>query len=118
MTQYMMSVHHVEGDPTPSGEEVQRAFEDVDRFNSELQEAGAWVFAGGLMPRETATTVDNTGDRPILTDGPFVEAKEYLGGFWVIEAPDLDKALEWAKDISKALGDRIEVRAFQEAPAE
>ena len=113
MTQYMMSVHHVEGEPMPSGEDVQRAFEEVDRFNTELQEAGAWVFAGGLMPRETATTVDNTGDQPILTDGPFAETKEWLGGFWVIEAPDLDAALAWARKGSAACQGPVEVRPFQ-----
>lgn len=113
MTQYLMSVHHVEGEPMPEGEAAQRAFEDVDRFNSELQAAGAWVFAGGLMPRETATTVDNTGERPVITDGPFAESKEWLGGFWVIEAPDLDAALEWARQGSAACQGPVEVRPFQ-----
>jgi hypothetical protein len=113
MTQYMLSVNHVEGESMPSGEEMQRAFDDVDRFNSELRAAGAWVFGGGLMPRETSTTVDNTGTEPILTDGPFAETKEWLGGFWVIEAPDLDAALEWARQGSAACQGRVEVRPFQ-----
>ena len=97
MPEYMLSVNHVEDEPTPSGEEMQQAFDAVDRFNTRLQDAGAWVFAGGLMPRETATTVDNTGEEPVVTDGPFAETKEWLGGFWVIEAPDLDAALRWAE---------------------
>ena len=122
MTQYLLSLpHNTAESPTMESmdpEELQKAQEAVGGFMERLNAEGAWVFAGGLHPPSTATTVDNRGDEPILTDGPFVEAKEYLGGFWVIEAPDLDKALEWAKDVSKALGDRIEVRAFQEAPTE
>ena len=113
MTQYMLSVHHVEGEPMPGGEDVQRAFEDVDRFNTELQDAGVWVFAGGLMPRGTSTTVDNTGSEAIVTDGPFAETKEWLGGFWIIEAPDLDAALAWARKGSAACQGPVEVRPFQ-----
>ena len=113
MTQYMLSVNHVEGEPMPSGEDMRRAFDDVDRFNTALQEAGAWVFAGGLMPRETSTTVDASGATPILTDGPFAETKEWLGGFWVIEAPDLDAALAWARKGSAACQGPVEVRPFQ-----
>ena len=122
MTQYLLSLPHNTAESptmeTMDPEELQKAQEAVGGFMERLNAEGAWVFAGGLHPPSTATTVDNRGDEPILTDGPFVEAKEYLGGFWIIEAPDLDKALEWAKDVSKALGDRIEVRAFQEPPAE
>jgi hypothetical protein len=113
MTQYMLSVNHVEGEPMPSGEDMQRVFEDVDRFNTELRDAGAWVFGGGLMPRETSTTVDNTGAQPIVTDGPFAESKEWLGGFWIIEAPDLDAALAWARNGSAACQGPVEVRPFQ-----
>ena len=113
MAEYMLSVHHVEGEPMPSGDDLQRAFDDVDRFNAELRESGAWVFAGGLMPRETSTTVDNSGDQPILTDGPFAETKEWLGGFWVIDVADLDAALEWARKGSAACQGPVEVRPFQ-----
>ncbi len=113
MTHYMLSVHHVEDEPAPGGEDVQRVFEDVDRFNGELREAGAWVFAGGLMPPETATTVDAGGGRQLVTDGPFAESKEWLGGFWVIEAPDLDAALDWARRGSAACRGPVEVRPFQ-----
>ena len=106
MTQYLLSLpHDTEESPT---------METMDP--DELQAEGALVFAGGLYPPNTATTVDNTGDAPVMTDGPFVEAKEYLGGFWVIDVPDRDTALAWARDASKSLGGRIEVRAFQEAP--
>ncbi|CAM3356787.1 YciI family protein [Kibdelosporangium persicum] len=72
--------------------------------------------SGGLHPPSTATTVDYSGDSPVLTPGPFVEAKEYLGGFWIIEAENDDVAIEWAKQASRALRSRVEVRALQEAP--
>ena len=113
MPEYMLSVHHAEGDPMPSGEELQRAFEEVDAFNNRLQDAGVWVFGGGLMPRETATTVDNSGGEEIVVDGPFAETKEWLGGFWIITAPDLDAALRWAQEGSRACAGKVEVRPFQ-----
>src|SRR4051812_13040981 len=116
MTQYLLSVHHVEGQEMPPLEEMQPVFEAVDRFNQKLQADGAWVFAGGLQPRGSATTVDARGAEPILTDGPFAESKEWLGGFWVIEAPDLEAAVGWAAEGSRACADRVEVRAFQEEP--
>ena len=72
----------------------------------------AWGFGGGLMPVEQSTTGDNTGDKPIVTDGPYAESKEYLGGFWVIEAPDLDVALKLAAEGSKACNRKVEVRPF------
>lgn len=114
MPEYMLSVHHSAADPAEewTQEEMERAFADVEAFNRELRAQGAWVFAGGLMPRETATTVDNTGDAPVLTDGPFAETKEWLGGFWVIEAADLDVALELSAGASKACNRKIEVRPF------
>ena len=113
MTQYMLSVHHREGETCPPMEEMQPIFEAVDRFNTKLQAEGIWVFGGGLEPVETATTVDNTGAETVLTDGPFAEAKEWLGGFWVIEAPDLDAALKLAAEASRACAGQVEVRPFQ-----
>ena len=117
MSQYLLSVHQVEGEEMPPPEEIQRMFDAVDRFNEKVKAAGAWVFAGGLNPIESATTVDNTGAEPIVTDGPFSESKEWLGGFWVIEAPDLDAALVWATEGSKACAAKVEVRPFQDEPA-
>lgn len=117
MPQYMLSVHddtEVIGQITP--EQMQQMFEDVEKFNTKLRETGAWVFGGGLMPAETATVVDGSGDTPVLTDGPYVETKEYLGGFWVIEAPDLDAALKLAAEGSKACQGKVEVRPFQVEP--
>ncbi len=89
----------------------------VDTFNGRLQAAGHWVFAGGLGAPDTATVVDNRGAEPMLTDGPFVESKEYLGGFWVLEAADLDVALALAAEGSKACNRRVEVRPFLSEPA-
>ena len=85
----------------------------IDAFNDRLQAAGQWVFAGGLGSPDPATVVDNRGGRgPVVTDGPFVESKEYLAGFWIIEAPDLDVVLELAAEGSQACHRKIEVRPF------
>jgi hypothetical protein len=116
MTQYLLAVHMVEGGPVPSEEEMQQAYKAVDAFNAELRSSGAWVFAGGLHPPATATVVRAQGGQVVTTDGPFAETKEQLGGFWVIEAPDLDAALAWAAKGSAACGNPVEVRPFQEVP--
>ena len=84
----------------------------IDVFNEGLQAAGNWVFAGGLGSPEPATVIDNRGDEVVFTDGPFVESKEYLAGFWIIEAPDLDVALKLATEGSRACNRKIEVRPF------
>lgn len=85
---------------------------DIDAFNERLQAEGYWVFAGGLGSPDPATVIDNRGGELILTDGPFVESKEYLAGFWILEAPDLDVVLKLAADGSKACNRKIEVRPF------
>jgi len=84
----------------------------IDVFNDRLQTEGHWVFAGGLGVPDTATTVDNRGDEAIFTDGPFLESKEFLIGFWIIEAADLDVALKLAAAGSKACNRKVEVRPF------
>ena len=84
----------------------------IDVFNDRLQAEGHWVFAGGLAEPSAATVVDNRGGEALFTDGPFVESKEYLAGFWIIEAPDLDIALKLATEGSKACNRKIEVRPF------
>lgn len=84
----------------------------IDAFNDRLQAEGHWVFAGGLASPGTATVVDNRGDDAVFTDGPFVESKEFLAGFWILEAPDLDVALKLATEGSKACNRKIEVRPF------
>ena len=91
---------------------TQEEMDAVDVFNDKLIADGYWVFAGGLAARSTATVIDNRGDQPIVTDGPFVETKELLAGFWIIEAPDLDVALKLAAEGSKACNRKVEVRPF------
>jgi hypothetical protein len=118
MKQYLLAVHMVEGEPVPSEAEMQQVYKAVDAYNAELKSAGAWVFAGGLHPPATATVVRSQGGQVVTTDGPFAETKEQLGGFWIIEAPDLDAALEWAAKGSAACGGAVEVRPFQENPEE
>ena len=97
-------------DQTNSGTPDEMAAIDV--FNDRLRDEGYWVFAGGLGSPDPATVIDNRGDAPVFTDGPFVESKEYLAGFWIIEAPDLDVALKLAAEGSKACNRKIEVRPF------
>jgi hypothetical protein len=120
MTQYLLAVNHTTEDLAAMDalppEELQALFAATGRFNEKLQAEGAWVFAGGLQTHDATTTVDGTGAEVVITDGPFVETKEYLGGFWVIEAPDLDAALKWAAEGSKACANRVQVRPFQEEP--
>jgi hypothetical protein len=116
MTEYLLSVHMVEGEPAPSDEAMQRAYRDVDVLNQKLKDQGAWVFAGGLHPVETATVVRVQDGDFLTTDGPFAESKEQIAGFWIINAPDLDAALAWAKEATVACGGPVEVRPFQEVP--
>ena len=85
---------------------------DIDVFNERLQAEGHWVFAAGLGGPDTATVIDNRDGEAVFTDGPFVESKEYLAGFWVMEAPDLDVALKLAAEGSKACNRKVEVRPF------
>jgi hypothetical protein len=116
MKQYMLSVHSVEGEPAPSDDEMQRMFAQVDAVNKELQTAGAWVFGGGLLPQDSATVVRTTNGTTTMTDGPFAETKEQLGGFWVIQCEDLDEALTWAAKCAEACMGPVEVRPFQDEP--
>jgi hypothetical protein len=116
MTQYLLSVWHSDKNPVPSDPDVmQQAYKQVDAFNAELQASGGWVFGGGLHAPESATVVHGEGGgEPIMTDGPFAETKEQIGGFWIIEADDLDAALAWAAKGSAACMGPVEVRPFQE----
>jgi hypothetical protein len=84
----------------------------IDEFNHGLKNDGHWVFAAGLAAPTTATVIDNRGEEPVFTDGPFLESKEYLAGFWIIEAADLDVALKLAAEGSKACNRKVEVRPF------
>jgi hypothetical protein len=118
MTQYLLSVHMVDGAPEPSAEEIQTMYADVDKLNRRIQDAGVWVFAGGLQPADIATVVQLKDHEVLTTDGPFSEAKEQIGGFWIIESPDLDGALAWAREATVACGAPVEVRPFQGEPEE
>ena len=116
MKQYLLSVHMVDGEAPPAPEVMEKAYRDVNALNAEIQKAGAWVFAGGLHPANTATVVRVQDGELLTTDGPFAEGKEHIGGFWVIKAADLDAALAWAARATRACGGPVEVRPFQDEP--
>jgi hypothetical protein len=114
MPQYLISVWHDESYEVDfSTPEAQARVAQVSAFNTELQRAGAWVFAAGLHPSSSATVVRSAGGQVSMTDGPYAETKEQMGGFWVIEAPDLDAALEWGGKAAAASEGPVEVRPAQ-----
>jgi hypothetical protein len=116
MTHYLLAVHGPaemdEFGNYGSKEEMEEAFAATGAFNDKLHADGYWVFAGGLQSASTATVVDGQGETPVMTDGPYLETKEVIGGFWVIDAPDLDVALKLAAEGSKACRGKVEVRPF------
>jgi hypothetical protein len=113
MKQYLLSIYHPD-EPIPDAEVMEKIYRDVSALNDELQTAGAWVFAAGLHPSTTATVLQVRGDDVLVTDGPFAEGKEHIGGFWVIKAPDLDSALEWGRRATLACTAPVEVRPMRE----
>jgi hypothetical protein len=113
MKQYLLSVYQPDGPPPPEVD-LAKVIRDVDALDQELQAAGVWVFAGGLHAASTATVLRPKGDDVLLTDGPFAEGKEHLGGFTIITAPDLDAALGWGRKLARATTLPIEVRPFQD----
>lgn len=117
MTHYLLSVHgpaeRNEFGNYGSKEEMEEAFAATGAFNDKLHADGYWVFAGGLQAASTASVVDGQGDTPVITDGPYLETKELIGGFWVIDAPDLDVALKLAAEGSRACRGKVEVRPFE-----
>lgn len=119
MAQYLLSTHTVEGEARPamSDAEMQGFMERIYALESELKSTGAWVFSGRLHPPDTATVVRATDGETLTTDGPFAESKEHLAGFYIVEAENLDGALEWASKTSACIGKPIEVRPFWEQPA-
>ncbi len=107
--QYLISV--IDGSsPAPSGSATEDEETALAAFNERLEAEGHWVFAGGLGAPDSATVIDNRDGTGLVTDGPYAESKEYLGGFWIIEAPDLDVALKLASEGSKACNRKVEVR--------
>jgi hypothetical protein len=113
MPQYLLSVYQPDG-PAPAPEVLATISRDLEELNAELKAAGAWVFAGGLHPPSTATVVRVRDGEVLTTDGPFAEAKEHIGGFTIITAPDLDAALAWGRRLAAATTLPIEVRPFQD----
>jgi hypothetical protein len=112
VTQYLLSIYQPEGDPPPP-ELLEGVMQELDALNQEMKAAGAWVFAGGLHAPDTATVLRFQDGDVLMTDGPFAEGKEYLGGFTIIRAPDLDAALEWGRKLARVVTLPIEVRPFQ-----
>ena len=118
MSQYLLSVHGSDDSVAAVDPDTMQAmYENVNRFNAEVQEAGAWVFAGGLHSASTATVVTVKDGETLLTDGPYLETKEHIGGFWIIDVADLDAALAWAAKGAAACQGAVEVRPFQEDPS-
>jgi hypothetical protein len=119
MAQYLLSVHSVEGEvgAPMTDEEMQQSWKQIQVLNEELKSAGAWVFGGALHDSDTATVVRISDGEVLTTDGPFAESKEHLGGFYIIEAEDLDAALAWASKTAAVVMKPIEVRPFRQSEA-
>ena len=113
MTQYLLSIYQPDGDPPPP-EELAKIAADTEAVRNEMRAAGAWVFTGGLHPASTATVLDPRSEAMPMTDGPYVEGKEHIGGLVIIEAESLDEALDWARKVAKATTLPIEVRPFRD----
>jgi hypothetical protein len=112
MKQYLLSIYQPDG--TPPREVLEPIMRDLVEWNNELRAAGAWVFTGGLHPASTATVLRVRDGDVLTTDGPFTEGKEHLGGFTVVEVPDLDSALEWGRKLARITTLPVEVRPMQE----
>lgn len=109
MTRYLLSVYQPDG-PVPDPEVLAAIGKDLDAFDQEIRAAGAWVFSGGLHPAHSATVVRVQDDDALITDGPYVEGKEHVGGLTIVDADDLDAALGWARKLAAATTLPIEVR--------
>lgn len=116
MSHYLLSIYQPDGGP-PEPAAMQRVVADLHTLNEDIRAAGGWVFTGGLHGPDSATVVRADSRDTLVTDGPYLEGKEHVGGLWIIEAPDLDAALEWGRRASLATTLPIEVRPFQDVPA-
>jgi hypothetical protein len=119
MPRYLLSVHTVDGaarEPM-TDEQMRHSWQEINALEAELRSAGAWVFSGRLHDADTATVVRVSGGEILTTDGPFVEAREHLGGFYIIEAADLDVALGWASKVTRVISAPIEVWPFADTAA-
>jgi hypothetical protein len=112
--QYLLSICYPAGGQPPPPESLQKIMRDVYAIQKEMQAAGVWVFSGGLHPANTATVLRQQGGTVVMTDGPFIESKEQIGGITILKADDLDAALGWGRKLAQAIGTPIEVRPFQE----
>jgi hypothetical protein len=112
MKQYLLSIYQPDGDPPPAGE-LAGIMRDVRAVREELRSAGAWVFSGGLHAPSTATVIHPRQEEVPMTDGPYVEGKEHIGGLTIIKAANLDEALGWGRKLARATTLPIEVRPFQ-----
>jgi hypothetical protein len=118
MAQYVLNMYQPEG-PIPPPEFLAEVMRKLDIVNEEIRDAGSWVFTGGLHPPSASTVLRRRDDEVLITDGPYTEGKEHIGGFWIIEAEDLDAALDWGRRIIGVTGLPVEVRPFwdRERPA-
>ena len=114
MKQYLLTVCYPAGGTQPPPDALKKIMHDVHAVQKEMQDAGAWVFSGGLHPANTATVLRHQGGDIVTTDGPFIESKEQIGGITILKAPDLDAALAWARKLARAVTTPIEVRPFFE----
>ena len=114
MKQYLLTVCYPAGATQPPPDALKKIMQDVRAVQKEMQDAGAWVFSGGLHPANTATVLRHQGGDIVTTDGPFIESKEQIGGITILKAPDLDAALSWARKLARAVTTPIEVRPFFE----
>jgi hypothetical protein len=112
MQTYLLTIYQPD-EGTPPPDVLERVMREIGALNREIKAAGGWVFAGGLHPPSTATVVRARGGESLMTDGPYVEGKEHVGGFTIVKAPDLDVALAWARRLAEITTLPIEVRPFQ-----
>ena len=112
MRQYLLSIYQPDGDPPPP-EVMDPIMAKLRALQKEMRAAGVWVFSGGLHPPSTATVLRAQGEEVLVTDGPYAEGKEHVGGFTIVKAPDLDAALEWGRKLARVITLPIEVRPFQ-----
>jgi hypothetical protein len=113
---YLLSIYQPD-EGSPEAEFLDKVMSELEVLNEEMRSAGAWVFTGGLHAASTATVVRDRGGEVLMTDGPYTEGKEHVGGLWIIKAPDLDAALEWARRAARATTLPIEVRPFHHESA-
>jgi hypothetical protein len=114
MATYLLNIYQPDG-PLPDPEFLSSVSAKLDQLNARIRDAGSWVFSGGLHGPDSATVVRTRDGSPVITDGPYLEGKEHIGGFWVVDAPDLDTVIAWAREASEATTLPIEVRPFRDS---